>query len=75
MDRRFSYRWLFILGFISLLIILMTYLVSEKLIRHLDKKSGTPVGMEIKERTNRNKGSYNIASHTFYHSLTYSFTQ
>ncbi len=37
------YKWVFILGFITILLIILSYLVSEKLIRHLDEKL-EPVG-------------------------------
>jgi len=40
------YKWVFILVFITILIIAMAYLVSEKLIEHIDE-SRLPVGSLI----------------------------
>ncbi len=40
------YKWIFILGFITILMIALAYLVSEKLIRHLDEQN-VRVGVNI----------------------------
>jgi len=46
MQVRSRYKWVFILGFITILMIALAYLVSEKLIRKLDQESGS-VGVMI----------------------------
>ena len=46
MQVRSRYKWVFILGFITILMIALAYLVSEKLIRQLDQESGS-VGVMI----------------------------
>lgn len=46
MQVRSRYKWLFLLGFITLLMIALAYLVSEKMIQQLDKE-GMPIGAMI----------------------------
>jgi len=46
MQLRKRYKWVLILGFITILMIALAYLVSEKLIRKLDQESGS-VGVMI----------------------------
>jgi len=46
MQVRSRYKWLFLLGFITLLMIALAYLVSEKMIQQLDDE-GVPIGAMI----------------------------
>ncbi|MEP6795189.1 MAG: hypothetical protein ABJB16_12740 [Saprospiraceae bacterium] len=46
MQMESRYKWVFILVFITILLIVLSYLVSEKLIRHLDAKF-EPAGVLI----------------------------
>jgi hypothetical protein len=46
MQVRNRYKWVLILGFITILMIALAYLVSEKMIKQLDEK-GVPIGVII----------------------------
>jgi len=46
MQVRNRYKWVLILGFITILMIALAYLVSEKMIRQLDEE-GVPIGVMI----------------------------
>ena len=46
MQVRNRYKWVLILGFITILMIALAYLVSEKMIQQLDEE-GVPIGVMI----------------------------